>query len=399
MNAVLIATSLARDPRVRVGGLPLVDRALIAAARAGVRRCFVAGEVELPPADRRHPPEVRRISADPGAAAESLRAAGVGEDEPVAMLSADVVFQPAALAHLRERWRPGVAVVARSTRADAEVLPMAVASRSMLAYTWPAAAGGSHGEPAAGVVVEKPPAFAARLRRLGEVAELERDLLLSLENPRDGRVDTILNRKLSRPISRVFLHLGLHPNQITVLSFLASIVAAIGFAVGGYGISLLAALVFQLAAVLDCCDGEVARLRFLESRLGDLLDISLDAVGNAAIFVGIARGVWVRGQLEDAHALGVAAAAGILGTFLVVTYAERRLPAQPAAPAHRTAQKLVGAMTTRDFSIIVLLAAATGALPWFLWGSAIGANVFWVGLLLLLVRGGTARQVGESGET
>jgi hypothetical protein len=38
--------------------------------------------------------------------------------------------------------------------------------------------------------------------------------------------------------------------------------------------------------------------------------------------------------------------------------------------------------------VVILASALTGKLPWFLWGAAIGAHVFWLLLLWLLWRAG-----------
>ena len=87
--------------------------------------------------------------------------------------------------------------------------------------------------------------------------------------------------------------------------------------------------------------------------------------------------------IESGWAIGI----GILGTFPLVTYAERSLPEPARSPEHRLVQRLVATLTSRDFSVVVFLAALTATLPWFLRGAAIGANVFWVALAYLLWRG------------
>ena len=46
------------------------------------------------------------------------------------------------------------------------------------------------------------------------------------------------------------------------------LLAAVGFGLGTYTAGIVAALLFQLAAIIDCCDGEVARLTFTESAFG-----------------------------------------------------------------------------------------------------------------------------------
>ena len=68
------------------------------------------------------------------------------------------------------------------------------------------------------------------------------------------------------------------PNVITILATLVGLVAAAGFGVGTYSAGIIAALLFQLAAIIDCCDGEVARLTFTESPFGAWLDIAMDNV-------------------------------------------------------------------------------------------------------------------------
>ena len=53
----------------------------------------------------------------------------------------------------------------------------------------------------------------------------------------------------------------------------------------------------------------------------------------------------------------------------------------------RWIQKLLR-LVTRDFSVLVSLCALLGHLEWFLWSAAFGAQVFGLGLALLLFRAG-----------
>ena len=108
-----------------------------------------------------------------------------------------------------------------------------------------------------------------------------------------GFVDRFFNRKVSRWFTRIFLAAGLSPNVITILATLVGLVAAAGFGVGTYSAGIIAALLFQLAAIIDCCDGEVARLTFTESPFGAWLDIAMDNVVHMAIFAGIAVGSYL----------------------------------------------------------------------------------------------------------
>jgi hypothetical protein len=61
------------------------------------------------------------------------------------------------------------------------------------------------------------------------------------------------------------------------------------------------ALLAQGAAVLDCCDGEVARAKFLQSRAGYWLDVVSDTVVHIALFLGIGVAVWWSASCEKMY--------------------------------------------------------------------------------------------------
>ncbi|MDH5626045.1 MAG: CDP-alcohol phosphatidyltransferase family protein, partial [Nitrospira sp.] len=128
------------------------------------------------------------------------------------------------------------------------------------------------------------------VRDTEDIRIAERKLFSTLKGEFEGFVDRFFNRKLSRRFTRVFLALGLSPNAITIVSTTVGLMAAIGFGLGTYAAGIAAAVLFQLAAVIDCCDGEVARLTFTESPFGAWLDIAMDNVVHMAIFGGIAIG-------------------------------------------------------------------------------------------------------------
>jgi phosphatidylglycerophosphate synthase len=167
------------------------------------------------------------------------------------------------------------------------------------------------------------------------------------------------------------------------------LLAAAGFGVGTYSAGIVAALLFQLAAIIDCCDGEVARLTFTESPFGAWLDIAMDNVVHMAIFAGMAVGSYLPMAGSDGAwvplALGSAAVAGNGLSFWLVTRAQKiksasgwKTPVQAA-----WSDFMLKNVASRDFSVIVLIFAVTGRLDWFLWMAAIGSVVF--SLLMLWV--------------
>ncbi len=103
----------------------------------------------------------------------------------------------------------------------------------------------------------------------------------------DGPVSRYLNRPLSIRISRHLVKYPVTPNQISLFSFLCSMLGAGLFAFGGYPGLLLGGLLAQFASVLDGCDGEVARLKFQGSDYGGWFDAVLDRYADAFLLFGL----------------------------------------------------------------------------------------------------------------
>ncbi len=227
------------------------------------------------------------------------------------------------------------------------------------------------------------------VRDAADVQAAEKKLFNSLKGEFEGFVDRFFNRKISRWFTRVFLAAGFSPNAITILAAVVGLVASGGFGVGTYSAGIIAALLFQLAAIIDCCDGEVARLTFTESPFGAWLDIAMDNVVHMAIFAGIAVGSYLSVAGSDGAwvplALGSAAVLGNGLSFWLVTRAQKikaasgwRTPVQAA-----WSDFMLKNVASRDFSVIVLAFAVLGKLDWFLWMAATGSVVF--SLLMLWV--------------
>ncbi|MDH4252052.1 MAG: CDP-alcohol phosphatidyltransferase family protein [Nitrospira sp.] len=220
------------------------------------------------------------------------------------------------------------------------------------------------------------------VRTLSDVQVAEKKLFNSLKGEFEGFVDRYFNRKVSRWFTRLFLAMGLSPNSITVLAGLVGLLAAAGFGMGTYSAGIVAALLFQLAAVIDCCDGEVARLTFTESPLGAWLDIVLDNIVHMAIFAGIAVGLYTThiGQADDWVPLALAAAA-VFGNGLSLVLVEKAQKIKAVSgwstPAHAAwADVMLKNVASRDFSVALLGFALFDQLYWFLIFAAAGALLF-----------------------
>ncbi len=229
------------------------------------------------------------------------------------------------------------------------------------------------------------------VRTLSDVRIAENKLYNSLKGEFEGYVDRYFNRKLSRWFTRLFLAVGLSPNSITALAGCIGLVAAAGFGLGTYSAGIVAAVLFQLAAVIDCCDGEVARLTFTESPLGAWLDLVLDNIVHMAIFGGIAVGLYTtKVGHADAWvplALGAAAVAGNgICFFLVEKVQKVKAMNGWKAPTHAAwADVMLKNVASRDFSAALLGFALFDQLYWFLTFAAAGSVLF-AGTLMWVIR-------------
>jgi phosphatidylglycerophosphate synthase len=130
-----------------------------------------------------------------------------------------------------------------------------------------------------------------RIAQAGEIPEAERWLLRSVGKPQDGVVAKFINRPISRALSRLLLKTLVTPNAWT-LSILALPMAGFLFLCrGDYPGFVAGALVFQLFSILDGCDGEIARAKYLESERGRSLDNFCDVIGNILFAVGLGLGL------------------------------------------------------------------------------------------------------------
>lgn len=100
-------------------------------------------------------------------------------------------------------------------------------------------------------------------------SSLNRFLRHSLYRSADGWVSRNMNRPLSTRLTFLLARFQLHPNLITTLAFLLTIMGAWYAGSGIYSQIVIGALIFQIASILDGCDGELARLTFRTSRFGN----------------------------------------------------------------------------------------------------------------------------------
>jgi len=267
----LDAIVLADDPlaRVRIAGLPAFERAVRVARRVGASRVLVVdgaratrGELATWRAGRHAP--VLVIRADqlvhtplvaPLVAAMPTEgvAAAVGSDGGYA---GAFVATGAAAEH-------AVASLARG-ETDAAIVDAAEATRI------------PHGAIARHAITTREERRAAH-----------KLLYRILVKPQDNAITRYLYRPVSFPLTRLLVWTPITPNQI---SMLVAVMVAIGcwLAASPSMNRVIAGTVLILAAsYVDCCDGEIARVKLLSSRLGAWLDTVVDELSSVGYMVAL----------------------------------------------------------------------------------------------------------------
>ncbi len=120
------------------------------------------------------------------------------------------------------------------------------------------------------------------------LAEAEALLIRSLVKDADGVISRNINRKISLFISKRLARTSVVPNQVTVIVFLVGICSGLfAFFMNSYYGFLIGAFCYYLSAILDGCDGELARLKYLGSPLGVWLDTVVDDLVGFSYILGL----------------------------------------------------------------------------------------------------------------
>jgi hypothetical protein len=119
----------------------------------------------------------------------------------------------------------------------------------------------------------------------------ERALLRSLRKPQDGWTSTYLNRYISLFLTRWLTYVPIRPNQLSVAILAVGLFGAYLASRGTYGHVLVGAFLFQAQSVLDGCDGELSRVTYRGSHVGEWFDTVGDDLTNYGFFAGLAWGL------------------------------------------------------------------------------------------------------------
>jgi phosphatidylglycerophosphate synthase len=154
----------------------------------------------------------------------------------------------------------------------------------------------------------------------------ERKLDRWLVKPTDGFYAR-LNRRISIPISRQLIKFPITANMVSISTLGVGIASAAFFAYGGYWSTLFGAFLCLCASILDGCDGEVARLKLLESDFGCWLETICDYAFYLFLLVGMTIGRWRSLGSKTYLVYGGLLLFGAFASFLATGWERRRLAA------------------------------------------------------------------------
>ncbi len=261
-------------------------------------------------------------------------------------------------------------------------------------------------EPPAGATRERADVIAGvELVDAAAAARAEWALIRRTNKSFEGPVDALVNWRFSMRITRVLSHrsLGVTPNHVTIAAIVVGLFAAGLVARGTSACIAVAGVLLELNSILDSCDGELARLRFQYSKLGQWLDnLSDDIVDNLFIAAAGATlgGPWLylgvaaasgRVLVSVATYISVYRATGTGDVFAFRWWFERTEATTDEVYSPRSVTTWLRSLGRRDTYVFVwMLACLVGFLPWIVVHGAVIAAIN-VSLLVLhhtVFRGG-----------
>ncbi|HHH30676.1 MAG TPA: CDP-alcohol phosphatidyltransferase family protein [Polyangiaceae bacterium] len=216
-----------------------------------------------------------------------------------------------------------------------------------------------------------------------------RSLFEACRKPVDGVVSRHLNRHVSLFISRLLVDTRITPNTMTFVTFGVSLVASWLALAGSYASFAVAGVLMQLNSILDGCDGELARVRFQGSKLGQWLDTVGDDLSNVVFWAAVgygARGVpewgpwlaragWLAAAANGMSALLNYAVLARVGSGDFYALVDTKPDARPGGLVGLTVTFFSTVLRQDFFLFLVMIVALLGWLAWALPVIALGAVI------------------------
>lgn len=186
-------------------------------------------------------------------------------------------------------------------------------------------------------------------------------------------IDRYVIRRISGFITGLIIKTPVTPNQVTIISLVIGIIAAVFFFHGTHTSTIIAGVFYFISTVFDQCDGEVARSKQMESDFGRVFDIIVDSIVNAAIVIGITIAIYrTNGSILTIIA-GLSAMMGIVLSLLLTTYFGSENKKDTGT------KEILDKLNNKDFFYIIMLVSIIfNQMIWFLLIMAVGTNIYWI---------------------
>ncbi len=219
--------------------------------------------------------------------------------------------------------------------------------------------------------------------------ESENKLLGNLGLATDSPFSTHISRKLSSRVSALLVRFPITPNQVTILSLLVGLVACWSYLQGVYLYSVIGVLLLYASIILDLADGEVARLKFMSSKYGGLLDSLCDSTVFAGIVLCAALAIHRDANTPHIVTVGIIAAVVIFSSsnlyFYLHSTKEHQVDDLPSSTMRWVANE-------DNFFLSLLVFTVLNMLSWYIYMVTVGASVY---LLMLVWESTTTVSSGE----
>lgn len=238
------------------------------------------------------------------------------------------------------------------------------------------------------------PIFSQPIQTKKDIKKVEKIFLNQCRKETDGFISKNINRHLSLFVSSFLMKTNLSANQITGLNTFIGLLSAYFVALGSYASLALGGFLFNLASILDGCDGELSKLKMTSSKLGQWLDTAADNITFFAFLIGVILGM---ANLGDPH-IAITGSLTIFGVVMSLTvmiiYLLRNTNSGSLVAIHTDFQKNedpsffkkvfnpLRFMARRDFfATLFFVLALFNQRQIILWAMMIGTNLTWIVLL------------------
>ncbi len=134
----------------------------------------------------------------------------------------------------------------------------------------------------------------------------------------DDPIDHYVRRPLAGRLVRLLVKTKITPNQVTLISVLFSLIAAVVFFRGDYSSLVIGALLLEIGILIDCVDGQLARAKNMGTKMGGIYDHTSDDV--TLVCISIAVGTLLFRELAPSFWLwAILVSLGLLTTLLLAS--------------------------------------------------------------------------------